>query len=116
GNTLAHQNVSFVPKGQLFVHPGKVYQNGDIESLPLIKQDIRYFEDHFEVALSCPYYQYGVQIRERTGMRIRYSDNYFELLPGEKKVVRGYYLEKMVGKPQLQVRSSSDFSIPDIIL
>ena len=116
GNTLAHQNVSFIPKGQLFVHPGKVYQNGDIESLPLIKQDIRYFEDHFEVALSCPYYQYGVQIRETTGMRIRYSDNYFELLPGEKKVVRGYYLEKMIGKPQLQVRSSSDFSISVIIL
>lgn len=70
-----------------------------------IQQEVKMFEDHFELTLSSPTFQYGVQIVETSGKQVKYSDNYFNLLPNEKKTIVGYYDVDGQGKPMLQIRS-----------
>lgn len=70
-----------------------------------IKQEVRFYEDHFELKLSSPSFQYGVQIQETSGKQVKYSDNYFNLLPNEMKTVIGYYDVDSQGKPMIKIRS-----------
>lgn len=70
-----------------------------------IQQQVRYFDDHFELTLTSPSFQYGVQVRETSGKEVQYSDNYFHLLPNQPKTIIGYYDVAGQGKPTLTVRS-----------
>ncbi len=70
-----------------------------------IKQDFEFFGDYFELTLTAPTLHYGVQLTETVGKEVRWSDNYFDLLPNEPKTVRCYYDDASGEKPKVRVRS-----------
>ncbi len=65
--------------------------------------EVRYLEDCIEVSMQSPTLLYGLFLEETSGKMIRWSDNYFDLLPNETKVVRGYY--EGDGQPSVRVLS-----------
>ena len=69
-----------------------------------IHQELKNYGDHFELTLTCPTFCYGVQVRETTGKDVRWSDNYFHLLPNVQKTIYGYYDGQLDDKPIVAVR------------
>lgn len=92
GKVLA-QKVSF------FVKPGELSLRRET-----IHQELKNYGDHFELTLTCPTFCYGVQVKETTGKDVRWSDNYFHLLPNVPKTIYGYYDVQFDGEPELVVR------------
>jgi len=68
-----------------------------------IKQQLVCYDDHFELTLTAPTLQYGVQVEETSGKEVRYSDNYFVLLPNQPKKIIGYYDVAMFGEPVIKI-------------
>lgn len=82
-----------------FVKPGELkWTKGDIQ------QKIENHGDYLEITLTSPTLQYGVQLTEATGKEVKWSDNYFDLLPNEPKTVRCYYDDLNGEKPKVKVR------------
>jgi beta-mannosidase len=81
-----------------FVKPGELSLRSET-----IHQEFKNYGDRFELTLTCPTFCYGVQVRETTGKDVRWSDNYFHLLPNVPKTIYGYY-DQMDGEPKLAVR------------
>ena len=83
-----------------FVKPGELkWTKGDIQ------QKIENHGDYLEITLTSPTLQYGVQLTEATGKEVKWSDNYFDLLPNEPKTVRCYYDDLNGEKPKVKVRA-----------
>lgn len=83
-----------------FAKPGELaLQHSEIE------QKLVCFDDHFELTLTAPTLQYGVLVQETSGKEVRYSDNYFILLPNQPKKIMGFYDVAMCGEPRIQVYS-----------
>ena len=70
-----------------------------------IQQKLVCYDDSFELTLTSPTLQYGVQVIETSGKEVRYSDNYFVLLPNQPKKIVGYYDVAMEGQPVLKIHS-----------
>ncbi len=68
-----------------------------------IQMSVNYLEDRFEVTLKSPTLLYGVALTEPSGKMVKWSDNYFDLLPNETKTIVGYYDIDAEGKPQVEV-------------
>ena len=95
-----HNGKVLAEKVCFFVKPGQLkHQRNEI------RQELKCFGDHFELTLTCPTFCYGVQVRETTGKDVRWSDNYFNLLPNVPKTIYGYYDVQMDGEPAVTVRS-----------
>lgn len=69
-----------------------------------IRQEIKNFGDHFELTLTSPTFCYGVHVTETTGKEVKWSDNYFSLLPNVPKTIYGYYDGKLEDEPMVAVR------------
>ena len=82
-----------------FVKPGELKWTKDE-----IQQKVSDYGDYFEITLTSSTSQYGVQLTETTGKEVKWSDNYFDLLPNEPKTIRGYYDAGAGEKPQVKVR------------
>ena len=95
-----HDGKVLAEKVCFFVKPGQLkFQRDEIH------QELKNYGDHFELTLTCPTFCYGVQVMETTGKDVRWSDNYFNLLPNVPKTIYGYYDVQMDGKPVVKVRS-----------
>ncbi len=82
-----------------FTSLGKMkFESGDI------RQEIKNFGDHFELTLTSPTFCYGVHVTETTGKEVKWSDNYFNLLPNVPKTIYGYYDGKLEDEPMVAVR------------
>lgn len=82
-----------------FTSLGKMkFESGDI------RQEIKNFGDHFELTLTSPTFCYGVHVTETTGKEVKWSDNYFSLLPNVPKTIYGYYDGKLEDEPMVAVR------------
>lgn len=82
-----------------FTTLGKMkFQSGDIQ------QELKCFGGHFELTLTSPTFCYGVHVTETTGKDVKWSDNYFNLLPNTPKTIHGYYDGQMEDKPVVAVR------------
>ncbi len=69
-----------------------------------IQQEIKDFGDHIELTLTCPTFCYGVQVTETAGKEVKWSDNYFYLLPNTPKTISGYYDVQFDGQPEVHLR------------
>ena len=69
-----------------------------------IRQELKSFGDHFELTLTSPTFCYGVHVTETTGKEVKWSDNYFNLLPNVPKTIYGYYDGKLEDEPMVAVR------------
>lgn len=69
-----------------------------------IRQELKNFGDHFELTLTSPTFCYGVHVTETTGKEVKWSDNYFSLLPNVPKTIYGYYDGKLEDEPMVAVR------------
>lgn len=69
-----------------------------------IRQELKNFGDHFELTLTSPTFCYGVHVTETTGKEVKWSDNYFSLLPNVPKTIYGYYDGKLEDEPIVAVR------------
>lgn len=69
-----------------------------------IRQELKNFGDHFELTLTSPTFCYGVHVTETTGKEVKWSDNYFNLLPNVPKTIYGYYDGKLEDEPMVAVR------------
>ena len=95
-----HNSQVLAEKVCFFVKPGQLkLQRNEI------RQDLKCFGDYFELTLTCPAFCYGVQVMETTGKDVRWSDNYFNLLPNVPKTIYGYYDGQLDGEPTVKVRS-----------
>lgn len=82
-----------------FTSLGKVkFESGDI------RQELKNFGDHFELTLTSPTFCYGVHVTETTGKEVKWSDNYFNMLPNTPKTICGYYDGQLEDKPVVAVR------------
>ncbi len=82
-----------------FTSLGKMkFESGDI------RQEIKNFGDHFELTLTSPTFCYGVHVTETTGKEVKWSDNYFSLIPNVPKTIYGYYDGKLEDEPIVAVR------------
>ena len=95
-----HDGKVLAEKVCFFVKPGQLKLQRDE-----IRRDLKCFGDYFELTLTCPTFCYGVQVMETTGKDVRWSDNYFHLLPNVPKTIYGYYDVQMDGEPAVIVRS-----------
>ncbi|MCR4681234.1 MAG: hypothetical protein K5636_06465 [Bacteroidales bacterium] len=94
-----------------FVKPGKLnLLKGDI------KQEIKYFDDHLEITLTSPVAQYGVWLSDNNDKDIKWSDNYFFLLPNTPKTVFGYYDISADDKPDIRILSRSNLIEFDVFM
>lgn len=55
-----------------------------------VRQEISQKENVIKLTLSSPVLQLGVFVTDTSGNEIRWSDNYFDLLPNEPKTIYGY--------------------------
>ncbi|MBQ3751719.1 MAG: glycoside hydrolase family 2 protein [Bacteroidales bacterium] len=69
-----------------------------------IRQELKNFGDHFELTLTSPTFCYGVHVTETTGKEVKWSDNYFSLIPNVPKTIYGYYDGKLEDEPMVAVR------------
>lgn len=82
-----------------FTSLGKMkFESGDIQ------QELKNYGDHFELTLTSPTFCYGVHVTETTGKDVKWSDNYFNLLPNVPKTICGYYDGQLDSEPVVAVR------------